>query len=78
MVINILTNLFHFIYIHFFCFTQECQRNANRDKFRLHDLLAVPMQRILKYSLLMKELIKESEVEDKEILGQALEAMQVS
>ena len=33
---------------------QECQLKANDGKFRLRDLLAVPMQRVLKYHLLLK------------------------
>lgn len=32
---------------------QECQRKANEGKFRLRDLLSVPMQRVLKYHLLI-------------------------
>jgi len=33
---------------------QECQNAANGGKFRLRDLLSVPMQRVLKYHLLLK------------------------
>ncbi|UYV68340.1 VAV2 [Cordylochernes scorpioides] len=36
----------------------RCQTEANNGKFKLRDLLSVPMQRILKYHLLLKELIK--------------------
>jgi guanine nucleotide exchange factor VAV len=32
----------------------ECQNTANGGKFRLRDLLTVPMQRLLKYHLLLK------------------------
>ena len=32
---------------------QECQNKANEGQFRLRDMLAVPMQRILKYHLLL-------------------------
>ncbi|XP_076436797.1 proto-oncogene vav-like isoform X3 [Babylonia areolata] len=57
---------------------QECERKANESKFRLRDLLHVPMQRVLKYHLLMRELIKntEREDEDRAQLELALEAMQ--
>ncbi len=34
----------------------RCEVNANEGKFRLRDLLAVPMQRVLKYHLLLREL----------------------
>ena len=37
-----------------FLLFQECQVKANDGKFRLRDLLAVPMQRVLKYHLLLK------------------------
>ena len=33
---------------------QECQNEANGGKFRLRDLLSVPMQRVLKYPLLLR------------------------
>lgn len=36
----------------------RCQTEANDGKFRLRDLLSLPMQRILKYHLLLNELIK--------------------
>ena len=36
------------------CSLQECERKANESKFRLRDLLHVPMQRVLKYHLLMR------------------------
>lgn len=35
-------------------FFQACQKDANQGKFRLWDLLSVPMQRVLKYHLLLK------------------------
>ena len=35
----------------------QCEKNANGSRFRLRDLLAVPMQRVLKYHLLLKELL---------------------
>lgn len=36
----------------------RCQMEANEGRFRLRDLLSLPMQRILKYHLLLNELIK--------------------
>ncbi|XP_064650133.1 guanine nucleotide exchange factor VAV3-like isoform X3 [Lineus longissimus] len=55
----------------------ECQRNAKDGKFRLRDLLLVPMQRVLKYHLLLKELIKHTDPDqDKDGLQKALEAME--
>lgn len=36
----------------------RCQNKANEGKFKLRDLLSLPMQRILKYHLLLAELIK--------------------
>ncbi|KAH9514596.1 Guanine nucleotide exchange factor vav3, partial [Bulinus truncatus] len=57
---------------------QECERRANEGKFRLRDLLHVPMQRVLKYHLLMRELIKNTDKtsSEREGLEHALEAMQ--
>lgn len=37
---------------------ERCQQAANDGKFKLRDLLSLPMQRILKYHLLLSELIK--------------------
>ncbi|OQV19931.1 Protein vav [Hypsibius exemplaris] len=39
---------------------KKCQNETNDGKFRLRDLLSVPMQRILKYHLLLRELVKQS------------------
>ena len=36
----------------------KCEQAAKEGKFRLGDLLAVPMQRILKYHLLLRELLQ--------------------
>ncbi|XP_054159008.1 protein vav-like [Oppia nitens] len=36
----------------------KCQMKANEGKFKLRDLLSLPMQRILKYHLLLSQLIK--------------------
>jgi len=44
----------------FFRAMQECQNEANGGKFRLRDLLSVPMQRVLKYPLLLRVIIGRS------------------
>ncbi|XP_061164201.1 guanine nucleotide exchange factor VAV2-like isoform X3 [Saccostrea echinata] len=56
---------------------EACEKKANEGKFKLRDLLHVPMQRVLKYHLLLRELIKQSgkTAEDKDSLQQGLEAM---
>ena len=53
---------------------EECEENANEGRFRLRDLLAVPMQRILKYHLLLGSLCG-SESNTDCYLRQAYEAM---
>ncbi|XP_006815330.1 proto-oncogene vav-like [Saccoglossus kowalevskii] len=60
------------------CKTRECQRKANEGKFRLRDLLSVPMQRILKYHLLLRELERHTDKShpDKNQLQYALTSMQ--
>nr|CAD7200476.1 unnamed protein product [Timema douglasi] len=40
---------------------QKCQEEANGGKFKLRDILSVPMQRILKYHLLLDKLIQETQ-----------------
>lgn len=40
---------------------QRCQNEANNGKFKLRDVLSVPMQRILKYHLLLEKLIEETQ-----------------
>ncbi|KAL4219511.1 Guanine nucleotide exchange factor vav2 [Mactra antiquata] len=57
---------------------EECERSANEARFKLRDLLHVPMQRVLKYHLLLRELIKNTDKNHEDIpyLQQALEAMQ--
>ncbi|KAK6194806.1 hypothetical protein SNE40_000360 [Patella caerulea] len=57
---------------------QECERQANEGKFHLRDLLSVPMQRVLKYHLLLRELIKNTDKAhpERQPLENALEAMQ--
>lgn len=39
--------------INYSSFFQECGYEANRNQFRLQDLLSVPMQRVLKYHILL-------------------------
>uniref|UniRef100_T1IVA4 Protein vav n=1 Tax=Strigamia maritima TaxID=126957 RepID=T1IVA4_STRMM len=54
-----------------------CQTEANEGKFKLRDLLSVPMQRVLKYHLLLKELIHNTPAthEDYSGLEKSLECM---
>ncbi|KAM4795355.1 proto-oncogene vav [Rhinophrynus dorsalis] len=55
---------------------EECSQRANNGRFSLRDLLMVPMQRVLKYHLLLQELVKHTtEVTEKENLILALDAM---
>ncbi|XP_054656501.1 guanine nucleotide exchange factor VAV3-like isoform X2 [Dunckerocampus dactyliophorus] len=55
---------------------EECSKRANNGKFTLRDLLVVPMQRVLKYHLLLQELVKHTHDEaDKSNLKMALDAM---
>ncbi|XP_039288077.1 protein vav isoform X1 [Nilaparvata lugens] len=55
----------------------KCQQEANNGKFKLRDILSVPMQRILKYHLLLDKLISETQHnhEDYRGLERAKEAM---
>uniref|UniRef100_A0A3Q3BDL7 Vav 3 guanine nucleotide exchange factor b n=1 Tax=Kryptolebias marmoratus TaxID=37003 RepID=A0A3Q3BDL7_KRYMA len=54
----------------------ECSKRANNGKFSLRDLLVVPMQRVLKYHLLLQELVKHThDASDKNNLKIALDAM---
>ena len=55
----------------------KCQQDANNGKFKLRDILSVPMQRILKYHLLLDKLISETQPnhEDYRGLERAKEAM---
>ncbi|XP_053551682.1 guanine nucleotide exchange factor VAV2 [Bombina bombina] len=56
---------------------EECSKKVQDGKFRLQDLLVVPMQRVLKYHLLLKELLSHTlESPEKHTLKEALEAMQ--
>ncbi|KAJ6658408.1 hypothetical protein lerEdw1_020112, partial [Lerista edwardsae] len=55
---------------------EECSKRANNGKFTLRDLLVVPMQRVLKYHLLLQELVKHtSDPTEKTNLKLALDAM---
>uniref|UniRef100_A0A8C0H0M8 Vav guanine nucleotide exchange factor 3 n=1 Tax=Chelonoidis abingdonii TaxID=106734 RepID=A0A8C0H0M8_CHEAB len=55
---------------------EECSKRANNGKFTLRDLLVVPMQRVLKYHLLLQELVKHTiDPMEKENLKLALDAM---
>ncbi|KAK0146272.1 Guanine nucleotide exchange factor VAV3 [Merluccius polli] len=54
----------------------ECAKRANNGKFTLRDLLVVPMQRVLKYHLLLQELVKHTQdTTDKSNLRMAVDAM---
>ncbi|XP_022099137.1 guanine nucleotide exchange factor VAV2-like isoform X2 [Acanthaster planci] len=57
---------------------EECEFRANKNKFRLRDLLSVPMQRCMKYHLLLRELIKHTDKShpEKAELEKALDIMQ--
>ncbi|XP_037814179.1 protein vav [Lucilia sericata] len=56
---------------------QKCEREYNVGKLQLRDILSVPMQRILKYHLLLDKLVKETSPmhEDYRSLERAKEAM---
>ncbi|XP_043941978.1 guanine nucleotide exchange factor VAV3 isoform X2 [Protopterus annectens] len=55
---------------------EECSQRANNGKFTLRDLQVVPMQRVLKYHLLLQELVKHTkDPGDKNNLRTALDAM---
>ncbi|XP_043577928.1 protein vav isoform X2 [Bombus pyrosoma] len=56
----------------------RCQQEANNGKFKLRDILSVPMQRVLKYHLLLDKLVEETPcdwLEDRRHLGKAREVM---
>ncbi|KAG7480474.1 hypothetical protein MATL_G00056440 [Megalops atlanticus] len=56
---------------------EECTMKVQEGKFKLQDLLVVPMQRVLKYHLLLKELLSHTaEQPERQQLKEALEAMQ--
>ncbi|XP_011701048.1 PREDICTED: protein vav isoform X2 [Wasmannia auropunctata] len=56
----------------------RCQQEANNGKFKLRDILSVPMQRVLKYHLLLDKLVEETPrewLEDCYALAKAREVM---
>nr|CAC87124.1 vav-3 protein [Tetraodon nigroviridis]CAD27362.1 vav-3 protein [Tetraodon nigroviridis] len=54
---------------------EECSKRANNGKFTLRDLLVVPMQRVLKYHLLLQLVKHTHDATDKSNLKVALDAM---
>ncbi|CAL8331013.1 unnamed protein product [Lota lota] len=55
---------------------EECSKRANNGRFSLRDLLMVPIQRVLKYHLLLQELVKHTtDPTAKDNLRTALDAM---
>ncbi|XP_073455672.1 guanine nucleotide exchange factor VAV2 isoform X6 [Aquarana catesbeiana] len=56
---------------------EECSMKVQDGKFKLQDLMVIPMQRVLKYHLLLKELLSHtSDCPERQTLREALEAMQ--
>ncbi|XP_072309674.1 guanine nucleotide exchange factor VAV2 isoform X2 [Eucyclogobius newberryi] len=56
---------------------EECTMKVQEGKFKLQELLVVPMQRVLKYHLLLKALLSHSTDQPERLqLKEALEAMQ--
>ncbi|XP_053329496.1 guanine nucleotide exchange factor VAV2 isoform X2 [Spea bombifrons] len=56
---------------------EECSLKVQDGKFKLQDLMVIPMQRVLKYHLLLKELLSHSaDCPERHTLKEALEAMQ--
>ncbi|CAI4229270.1 unnamed protein product [Auanema sp. JU1783] len=55
-----------------------CTQEVNENQFKLQDLLCLPMQRVLKYHLLLTEMLKATSVEspDRKSLESAKEAME--
>jgi guanine nucleotide exchange factor VAV len=55
----------------------KCESAANEGKFRLRDLLAIPMQRVLKYHLILRELMANTIASHEEYhaIQQAYDAM---
>ncbi|XKL67365.1 hypothetical protein PGB90_002856 [Kerria lacca] len=56
---------------------ERCQQEASNGKFKLRDILSVPMQRILKYHLLLDKLLQEMQPHHEDFRGleRAKEAM---
>ncbi|XP_075041811.1 guanine nucleotide exchange factor VAV2 isoform X4 [Mixophyes fleayi] len=56
---------------------EECSMKVQDGKFKLQDLMVIPMQRVLKYHLLLKELLSHTgDCPERHTLKEALEAMQ--
>ncbi|XP_075690714.1 guanine nucleotide exchange factor VAV2 isoform X6 [Rhinoderma darwinii] len=56
---------------------EECSMKVQDGKFKLQDLMVIPMQRVLKYHLLLKELLSHTaDCPERVTLKEALEAMQ--
>ncbi|KAG7197853.1 hypothetical protein KM043_001665 [Ampulex compressa] len=55
----------------------KCQQDANNGKFKLRDILSVPMQRILKYHLLLDKLVEETPRDWQEDRRQLIKAREV-
>lgn len=55
----------------------ECTASVNDNQFKLQDLLCLPMQRVLKYHILLSEMIKSTAIDapDRKSLEMAKEAM---
>ncbi|PIO69483.1 phorbol esters/diacylglycerol binding domain protein [Teladorsagia circumcincta] len=55
----------------------ECTASVNDNQFKLQDLLCLPMQRVLKYHILLSEMIKSTPIDapDRKSLETAKEAM---
>jgi len=55
----------------------RCEQLTNGGRFRLRDLLAVPMQRVLKYHLLLRELLSHTSISHEEysFVQEAYESM---
>jgi len=47
----------------------RCQQEANEGRFKLRDLLSLPMQRILKYHLLLAQMIKNTNSSNDDYVG---------
>ncbi len=42
---------------------EECRKSSKRGQFKLTELLRLPYQRVLKYHLLFKELLNQTDIE---------------
>lgn len=48
---------------------ERCQQDANDGRFKLRDLLSLPLQRILKYHILLLELVKNTSQKNEDYYG---------